>query len=146
MTGLVAAARQNSAYGYIGRYRIGQFAIAWPFARHRAAPPAGKHRKRHGFQRESRAQPAHILAPGGFTQAVTAITDTHAALAVAHADACAHFKAGHVLHALAERKVDIGAGEDGVGGAAVVARLDLAVGADDHVGEFQRSVDRKSVV
>jgi hypothetical protein len=33
--------------------------------------------------------------------------------------------------------VDVFAGEHGVGGAAVVARFDLAVGADQHVGQFQ---------
>ena len=33
--------------------------------------------------------------------------------------------------------VDVGAGEYSVGGAAVITRLDLAVGADNHVGELQ---------
>ncbi|MNR13701.1 hypothetical protein D3C85_1301230 [compost metagenome] len=33
--------------------------------------------------------------------------------------------------------VDVFAGEHGIGGAAVVARFDLAVGADQHVGQFQ---------
>jgi hypothetical protein len=36
--------------------------------------------------------------------------------------------------------VDVVAGEHRVGGAAVVARFDLAVGADQHVGEFQGGV------
>ncbi|MOA53387.1 hypothetical protein D3C78_1768420 [compost metagenome] len=33
--------------------------------------------------------------------------------------------------------VDVGAGEDGIGGAGGGARLDLAVGADQDVGQFQ---------
>jgi len=49
--------------------------------------------------------------------------------------------AGHageqVGHAAGLQAVDVGAGEDGVGGAGGAARFDLAVGADQGVGELE---------
>ncbi len=42
-----------------------------------------------------------------------------------------------VSDAIGLQAIDVFAGEYGVGGAAVVARFDLAVGADQHVGQLQ---------
>ncbi|MNN10236.1 hypothetical protein D3C81_1231540 [compost metagenome] len=42
-----------------------------------------------------------------------------------------------VSDAIGLQAIDVVAGEHGVGGAAVIARFDLAVGADQHVGQLQ---------
>ncbi|MNO81640.1 hypothetical protein D3C76_728900 [compost metagenome] len=47
------------------------------------------------------------------------------------------YTAQQISDAVRLQSVDVFAGEYRVGGAAVVARLDLAVGADQHVGQFQ---------